>query len=87
MNGIEAAFVARLGVEPEFRIRAAGKPWSRFSACIGNDDEAHQDPPDKSGQKYLSLTFREAQHHAAAKPKSAAWVVVTIRSNSEVMGP
>jgi hypothetical protein len=59
---------------PEFRISAAGKSLASFSACVGDRDEVHQDPY-KSGQKYMSLAFREAEQQAAAKPKSAAWVV------------
>ena len=35
MNGIETAFIARVGTEPELKVSQAGKPWTSFSACVG----------------------------------------------------
>jgi single-strand DNA-binding protein len=40
MNGIETAFIARVGTEPELKSSQAGKPWAAFSACVGDGDEA-----------------------------------------------
>jgi single-strand DNA-binding protein len=41
MNGIEAAFTAKVVSEPENRIAASsGNPWMRFSVSIGEGDDA-----------------------------------------------
>jgi single-strand DNA-binding protein len=40
INGIECAFSARVGSEPELRTSQAGNPWANFSACVGDGDEA-----------------------------------------------
>jgi single-strand DNA-binding protein len=39
MNGIEAAFIARVGTEPELKTSAAGKPWAAFNAAVGSGDD------------------------------------------------
>jgi single-strand DNA-binding protein len=40
MNGnIEAAFIGRLGSDPELRTSQAGKPWCRFSVAVGEGDD------------------------------------------------
>jgi single-stranded DNA-binding protein len=41
MNGIETAFIARVGTDTiEVKTSQAGKPWASFSACVGDGDEA-----------------------------------------------
>jgi len=40
MNGIEAAFTAKVVSEPENRISNAGNAWMRFSVTIGEGDDA-----------------------------------------------
>jgi single-strand DNA-binding protein len=40
MNGIETAFIGRVGKEPELKTSAAGKAWTSFTACVGDGDEA-----------------------------------------------
>ena len=40
MNGIETAFCATVGTEPELKTSQAGKPWTSFNACVGKGDEA-----------------------------------------------
>jgi len=41
MHGtIEAAFIGRLGQDPELKTSAAGKPWARFSVAVGQGEEA-----------------------------------------------
>ena len=40
MNGIESAFCATVGTEPELKTSQAGKPWASFNVCVGNGDEA-----------------------------------------------
>jgi hypothetical protein len=42
INGIESAFIARVGSEPEIKMSQAGKPWASFSACVGDKDEDQQ---------------------------------------------
>src|SRR5262245_56000667 len=43
MTGIETAFIARIGTEPELKTSAAGKPWASFRACVSDGkDDAHQ---------------------------------------------
>jgi len=37
MNGIEAAFIARVGTEPELKTSQAGKAWTASSACVSDD--------------------------------------------------
>ena len=40
MNGsIEAAFIGRLGQDPELKTSAAGKPWARLHLAVGTDAE------------------------------------------------
>lgn len=40
MNGnIEAAFVGRLGQDPELRTSKAGAPWLRLNVAVGQDDD------------------------------------------------
>ena len=40
MNGtIEAAFIGRVGSDPELRTSQAGKPWCRFSVAVGESDD------------------------------------------------
>ena len=39
MNGIEAAFIGRVGTEPELKTSQAGKPWSSLNAAVGSDDD------------------------------------------------
>lgn len=40
MNGsIEAAFIGRLGQDPELKTSAAGKPWARLQLAVGPNDE------------------------------------------------
>jgi single-strand DNA-binding protein len=39
VNAIEAAFMGRLGSDPELRTSQAGKPWCRFSVAIGEGDD------------------------------------------------
>jgi single-strand DNA-binding protein len=38
-DAIEAAFIGRLGSDPELRTSQAGKPWCRFSVAIGEGDD------------------------------------------------
>src|SRR5689334_21122313 len=39
MSGIECAFGARVGTEPEVKIgKTSGKPWASFRACVGDKD-------------------------------------------------
>ena len=40
MNGIEAAFIARVGTEPELKTSQTGKAWTAFSACVSDGDDA-----------------------------------------------
>jgi single-strand DNA-binding protein len=42
INGIECAFIARVGTEPEMKVSQAGKPWASFSACVGDKDDEQQ---------------------------------------------
>jgi single-strand DNA-binding protein len=39
VKGIEAAFVGRLGQEPELRTSQSGRPWLRLSVAVGQDDD------------------------------------------------
>ena len=40
ISGIETAFIANVGSEPELKTSAAGKPWAAFSACVGDGENA-----------------------------------------------
>jgi single-strand DNA-binding protein len=40
MNGnIEAAFVGRVGTEPELKTSQAGKPWASLNVAVGSDHD------------------------------------------------
>jgi single-stranded DNA-binding protein len=39
MHGIEAAFTAKVGTEPELKTSSTGKPWLAFNAAVGSGDE------------------------------------------------
>jgi len=40
MNGnIEAAFIGRVGKEPELKTSSAGKAWAAFTCAVGSDDD------------------------------------------------
>jgi single-strand DNA-binding protein len=39
MHGIECAFMAKVGTEPELKMSSAGKPWLGFNAAVGSGDE------------------------------------------------
>jgi single-strand DNA-binding protein len=39
ISGIETAFIANVGSEPEMKTSAAGKPWAAFSACVGDGED------------------------------------------------
>lgn len=40
MHGIETAFIARVGTDTiEVKTSQAGKPWTSFSACVGDDTQ------------------------------------------------
>ncbi|MBL8845462.1 MAG: single-stranded DNA-binding protein [Hyphomicrobium zavarzinii] len=39
MNGnIEAAFIGRVGSDPELKTSAEGKPWAAFNVAVGKDE-------------------------------------------------
>jgi single-stranded DNA-binding protein len=40
ISGIETAFIANVGSEPELKTSAAGKIWAAFSACVGDGEDA-----------------------------------------------
>jgi single-strand DNA-binding protein len=40
ISGIECAFIARAGGDPEVKTSQAGKPWASLSACVGENDDA-----------------------------------------------
>jgi single-strand DNA-binding protein len=39
MNGIESAFIARVGSEPELKTSSTGRPWAVFSVAVGSGDD------------------------------------------------
>jgi single-strand DNA-binding protein len=42
MNGtIEAAFIGRIGTEPELRTSQTGKPWAAVTCAVGIGDDVH----------------------------------------------
>jgi hypothetical protein len=63
MNGIETAFIARVGTEPELlKVSQAGKPWTSLSACVGDGDEAQWVRPSPQGRQDLRRRQAEARH-------------------------
>jgi single-stranded DNA-binding protein len=42
MNGIKCAFFGRVGLPPELRTSAAGKPWARLSVAVGQGEDAER---------------------------------------------
>jgi hypothetical protein len=38
MQGIEAAFIGRLGRDPELRYSQAGEPWLPLNLAVGEND-------------------------------------------------
>ena len=42
LQGIETAFIARVGTEPEVKTSQAGKPWAALNVCVGDRDDDQQ---------------------------------------------
>src|SRR5262245_639765 len=55
ISGIECAFIARVGTDPEVKTSQAGKPWASLSACVGDGDDAQWLRVAVFGEKATSL--------------------------------
>jgi hypothetical protein len=82
VNGIECAFIGRLGGEPEMKTSQAGKPWSAISVAVGDGDEAKwvrvvafgvQDPrPLAAPWVWLACSSRSRRGDRCAMPRLSA---------------